>query len=53
MQIYNMRITGSGFFWEKILDDGELESSRELTKKDGLTRARITQIMNLLKLPSE
>jgi hypothetical protein len=39
--------------WGKILDDGEVESLSEIAGKEGLTRARVTQIMNLLKLPSE
>jgi ParB-like chromosome segregation protein Spo0J len=39
--------------WQKMLDDGEVESLSELAKKMGLTRARVTQIMNLLKLPAE
>jgi hypothetical protein len=34
-----------------MLDDGEISSLTEIAKKEGLTRARVTQIMNLLKLP--
>ena len=36
-----------------MLDDGAVESMSEIARKEGLTRARVTQIMNLLKLPSE
>ena len=36
-----------------MLDDGEVGSLSELAEKEGLTRARVTQIMNLLKLPDE
>lgn len=36
-----------------MVDEGLVSSLSELTKKEGLTRARITQIMNLLKLPTE
>ena len=34
-----------------MLDDGVVRSLREIAKSEGLTRARVTQIMNLLKLP--
>ena len=33
--------------------DGSATSYSEIAKKKGLTRARVTQIMNLLKLPPE
>jgi hypothetical protein len=39
--------------WEKMLDDGVVESLSQIAKKEGLTRARVTQIMNLVKLPTE
>ena len=39
--------------WKKMLDDGEVESLSEIAEKEGLTRARVTQIMNLLKLSPE
>jgi hypothetical protein len=35
--------------WKKMLDDGEVVSLSELAKKEGLIRARIIHIMNLLK----
>lgn len=36
-----------------MLDDEVVGSLSELAKKEGLTRARVTQIMNLLKLPAD
>jgi hypothetical protein len=39
--------------WQKMLDDGVARSLGEIARNEGLTRARITQIMNLLKLPAE
>ena len=36
-----------------MLDDGAVESMSEIARNEGLTRARVTQIMNLLKLPAE
>jgi hypothetical protein len=36
-----------------MLDDGTVESMSEIAHNEGLTRARVTQIMNLLKLPAD
>jgi hypothetical protein len=36
-----------------MLDDGSVNSMSEIARAEGLTRARVTQIMNLLKLPAE
>jgi hypothetical protein len=36
-----------------MLDDGAVSSMSEIVRKEGLTRARVTQIMNLLKLSAE
>ena len=36
-----------------MLNDGEVESLSKIAKKEGLTRAMVTQIMNILKLPAE
>ena len=36
-----------------MLNDGSVCSKSEIARKEGLTRARVTQIMNLLKLPAE
>jgi hypothetical protein len=37
--------------WKKLLENGTFKSKSDIAKKEGLTRARVTQIMNLLKLP--
>ena len=39
--------------WKNMLDDGKVESMSEIAHNEGLTRARVTQIMNLLKLPAD
>jgi hypothetical protein len=39
--------------WKKMLDEGSVSSMSEIARIEGLTRARVTQIMNLLKLPAE
>jgi hypothetical protein len=39
--------------WGKMLDERKVKSFNEIAKKEGLTRARVTQIMNLLKLPAD
>ena len=39
--------------WKKMLHDGSVNSRSEIARKEDLTRARVTQIMNLLKLPAE
>ena len=39
--------------WKNMLDNGAVSSMSKIAKKEGLTRARVTQIMNLLKLPAE
>lgn len=36
-----------------MLEEGEVGSLSDIAKKERLTRARVTQIMNLLKLPEE
>ncbi len=38
--------------WQEMLDEGEVSSLAQIAKIEGLTRARVTQIMNLLKLPT-
>jgi hypothetical protein len=38
--------------WQEMLDEGEVSSLSQIAKVEGLTRARVTQIMNLLKLPA-
>jgi hypothetical protein len=39
--------------WKRMLDEGAVGSLKEIAAKEGLTRARVTQVMNLLKLPDE
>jgi hypothetical protein len=39
--------------WKRMLDEGIVPSLNEIAKREGLTRARVTQVMNLLKLPDE
>jgi hypothetical protein len=39
--------------WKRMLDDGVVGSLREIAVKEGLTRARVTQVMNLIKLPDK
>ncbi len=39
--------------WKKMLDDGKVNSLCEIAKKEGFSRTRVTQIMNLLKLPAK
>jgi len=36
-----------------MLDDGVVNLMNEIALKEGLTRARVAQIMNLLKLPAD
>ena len=39
--------------WERLLDSGEVSSQAGIARREGLTRARVTQILGLLRLPSE
>lgn len=39
--------------WKRMLDNGEVESLSEIARHEGLSRPRVTQIMNLLKLPAD
>ncbi|MGD8986392.1 MAG: hypothetical protein PVI53_20375 [Desulfobacteraceae bacterium] len=39
--------------WKKMLEDGKVNSLSEIARKEGLSRTRITQTMNLLKLPAK
>ena len=39
--------------WERQLDDGEVASQAEAARRDGVTRARMTQILALLRLAPE
>lgn len=37
--------------WKKMLEKGDVRSLSDIAKIEGLTPARVTQIMNLLRLP--
>jgi hypothetical protein len=39
--------------WKKMLDSGEYASQTALAQKIGVSRARVNQMLRLLKLPSE
>ena len=38
--------------YKKMIDTGEVKNQAELAKLKGISRARVTQILNLLKLDS-
>ena len=38
--------------WQKMLDSGNVSTKAEIARIEDLTPARITQVMNLLKLPN-
>jgi hypothetical protein len=35
--------------WQRQLDSGQVRSRADIARREGLTRARVTQIMNLLR----
>ena len=39
--------------WRRQLDAGEVESQAAIARREGITRARVCQIMSLLRLPPE
>jgi hypothetical protein len=39
--------------WKEALDRGEYKSQADLARKKGISGARVTQILNLLKLDEE
>jgi hypothetical protein len=39
--------------WQNDLAEGKYSSQADLSRKVGVSRARVTQILNLLKLPEE
>ena len=39
--------------WKRMLDTRSVKSYSEIAEKEGFTRARVTQIMNLMKLPPD
>lgn len=36
--------------WQKLLDSGDVSSQADIARREGLSRARVTQIMDLLNL---
>lgn len=36
--------------WRALLDSGEASNQAEIARREGLTRARVTQVMGLLRL---
>ena len=45
-----VRLLRKALEWRRQLDAGEVRSQAEIARREGLTRARITQIMGLLRL---
>lgn len=39
--------------WQRQLDAGEVETRAEIARREGVTRARVTQVMALLRLAPE
>ncbi|MBP2675463.1 MAG: hypothetical protein H6Q84_2303, partial [Deltaproteobacteria bacterium] len=39
--------------WKDLLDFGKVASQAEIARREGITRARVTQIMGLLRLAPE
>jgi len=39
--------------WRRQIDEGEVLSQAEIARREGLTRARVTQVLGLLKLAPE
>lgn len=39
--------------WRKQLDAGDIANQVEIARREGLTRARVTQVLNLLRLAPE
>ena len=39
--------------WQRQLDAGEVDTQAEIARREGITRARVTQVMGLLRLAPE
>jgi len=39
--------------WQRKLDAGEVQNKTEIARQEGITRARVTQVMSLLRLAPE
>jgi hypothetical protein len=53
LRVARKQVIHKAIEWKRMLDAQSVSSYREIAEKEGLTRARVTQIMNLLKLPPE
>lgn len=39
--------------WQALLQSGQVHNQAEIARREGITRARVTQVMSLLRLPPE
>jgi hypothetical protein len=39
--------------WQALLESGEVSNQAEIARQEGITRARVTQVMGLLRLAPE
>ncbi|MBI5119309.1 hypothetical protein HZA56_22805 [Candidatus Poribacteria bacterium] len=39
--------------WQALLDSGKMASQAEIARQEGITRARVTQVMGMLRLTPE
>jgi len=39
--------------WRALLESGQIASQAEIARREGVTRARVTQVMGMLRLASE
>ncbi|MEK7270157.1 MAG: hypothetical protein AAB215_04350 [Planctomycetota bacterium] len=37
--------------WQALLDSGKAKTRADIARQEGVTRARVTQVMGLLRLP--
>jgi hypothetical protein len=51
VSIHQKHIIHKAIEWKGMLDEGIVTSSNEMARRERLSRARVTQVMNLLKLP--
>ena len=43
----------SAIMWQALLDSGEVRNQAEIAQREGITRARVTQVMAMLRLAPE
>ena len=41
------RLLALAYRWQRLIDEGQIENQAEIARSMGLTRARVSQIMNL------